>query len=497
MNLCNGKNMSKDLLTNGNGISTQYINGQWRIDANTGAVIIEDIVLPSGETVVYEGSTVQDVLNNLYKEVLPKIPLIDNATMFKTIDGVDPEFTDVTDLNPGGVYVRFTFKNVEDPLYVSCWLLQSEIERLDSLVENGISREEFFELQMLVEEKAPAEQLRLLQEEVANKVDSSQLSTIQAQIDTKANADKVASLESLIANKADKLNITGLQQQLDQLTTKIDQLADSNLVQDIKSDIQEIEATIATLASQEAVITLQSQVEDKATKDEVKALADKFDSMEVVSLDELTKQVSTLDKKTNNLSINVDGLDTKVKKKADLTYVEQIDNDLKKKLTAIEKDIANKASSDKLDETINDVNATVVSMNNSIKTLENSIKSTYSTTEYVNDKFNSVLHRVNENYTTYKNEVATINKRLINLEKSDVEFKSSIREIKKSAERQWIEIMTPEQYRRLPSSSIEANKIYMCIKYNKPYAMYVGSVLIAQRDSKSSNGFAYTFPLTF
>ena len=73
MNICSGKNMEKDLLINGTGINTQYINGQWRIDANTGAVIIEDIVLPSGETVVYEGSTVQDVLNNLYKFYYSKI----------------------------------------------------------------------------------------------------------------------------------------------------------------------------------------------------------------------------------------------------------------------------------------------------------------------------------------------------------------------------------------------------------------------------------------
>ena len=86
---------------------------------------------------------------------------------------------------------------------------------------------------------------------------------------------------------------------------------------------------------------------------------------------------------------------------------------------------------------------------------------------------------------------------LTKLEKADVDFKTSIRDIKKSAERQWIEVLTPEQYKRLPSSAIEPNKIYMCIKYNKPYAMYVGSVLIAQRDSKSSTGFAYTFPLTF
>ena len=489
--------MAKDLLINGTGINTQYINGQWKIDSNTGAVIIEDIVLPSGETVVYEGSTVQEVLNDLYKEVLPKIPLIDNATMFKTPDGIDPEFTDVTDLNPGGVYIRFTFKNVDDPLYVSCWLLQSEIDRLNALIESGVTRDEFFELQMLVEEKAAAEQLRLLQEAVENKVDKNQLTVIQSQIDTKANSDKVASLESLVAKKADKLNVETLQAQIAELSAKVDNLTDNDIVQGIKDNIKSIEDAIATLASQEGLDTLQNQVDEKASKDELKELADKFDSIEVVNIDELSKQVTILDKKTNNISINVNSLDTSIKKKADLTYVEQIDNDLKKKLTAIEKDIANKASGEQLEDTINDVNSTLVAINSTVKALENNIKAKYATVEYVDSMTNSVMHLVNNNFTTYKNEVSNINKRLASLEKSDVEFKSSIREIKKSAERQWIEVMTPEQYRRLPSSAIEPNKIYMCIKYNKPYAMYVGSVLIAQRDSKSSTGFAYTFPLSF
>ncbi len=489
--------MAKDLLINGTGINTQYINGQWKIDSNTGAVIIEDIVLPSGETVVYEGSTVQEVLNDLYKEVLPKIPLIDNATMFKTPDGIDPEFTDVTDLNPGGVYIRFTFKNVDDPLYVSCWLLQSEIDRLNALIESGVTRDEFFELQMLVEEKAAAEQLRLLQEAVENKVDKDQLTVIQSQIDIKANSDKVASLESLVAKKADKLNVETLQAQIAELSAKVNNLADNDIVRGIKDNIKSIEDAIATLASKEGLDILQTQVDEKASKDELKELADKFDSIEVVNIDELSKQVTILDKKTNNISINVNSLDTSIKKKADLTYVEQIDNDLKKKLTAIEKDIANKASGEQLEDTINDVNSTLVAINSTVKALENNIKAKYATVEYVDSMTNSVMHLVNNNFTTYKNEVSNINKRLASLEKSDTEFKSSIREIKKSAERQWIEVLTPEQYRRLPSSAIEPNKIYMCIKYNKPYAMYVGSVLIAQRDSKSSTGFAYTFPLSF
>ena len=37
----------------------------------------------------------------------------------------------------------------------------------------------------------------------------------------------------------------------------------------------------------------------------------------------------------------------------------------------------------------------------------------------------------------------------------------------------------------------------MCIKYGKPYALYIGTILIAERNVEESTGFAYTFPLTF
>ena len=65
------------------------------------------------------------------------------------------------------------------------------------------------------------------------------------------------------------------------------------------------------------------------------------------------------------------------------------------------------------------------------------------------------------------------------------------------ANKDWIQVLTPEQYKRLPTSRIDPAKLYMCIKYGKPYALYIGTVLIAERNVEESTGFAYTFPLTF
>lgn len=72
-----------------------------------------------------------------------------------------------------------------------------------------------------------------------------------------------------------------------------------------------------------------------------------------------------------------------------------------------------------------------------------------------------------------------------------------IRDIQKTLEKKWITVLSPEEYRRIPSSNIKQDQLYMCIKYGKPYALYIGSVLIAQRNSTKESGFIYTFPLSF
>lgn len=489
--------MSSNLLIKGKGTDVQYINGQWRIDANTGAVIIDDIVLPSGEIAISKDSTIQEVLSDLYQEVLPKIPLIDNATMFKTSDGMDPEFNEVTDLRPGGIYIRFTFKNIDEPLYVSCWLLQSEIERLDALVENGIKKEEFAELYELVNEKATYEQLKLLQKSVESKVDNSQLSIIQSQIDTKANADKVATLESSISNKADKLSVESLKDQLEELSDKINNLSDSEVIEEIGNDINDIIERLDNVSTKDELATVQEQLDEKATKDELKELSDKLGSYEVVNIDEISKQVNNLEKKTTNLGVNVESIDKSIKKKADHTYVEQIDNDLKRKITSLENSIANKASGERLEAVVNDVNATLVTINNTVTDFKNNINSNFSTTKYVNDRDNAILHKINENYTIYKNDVAILQRNISAIEKDITSIEEDVKNIKKSATKEWIQILTPEQYQRIPAARIDPAKLYMCIKFNKPYALYIGSVLIAERNTLQATGFAYSFPLTF
>ena len=39
--------------------------------------------------------------------------------------------------------------------------------------------------------------------------------------------------------------------------------------------------------------------------------------------------------------------------------------------------------------------------------------------------------------------------------------------------------------------------IYLIVDFNKPKAIYIGDILVAQAEQKGSVGFAYTFPIVF
>jgi hypothetical protein len=53
----------ENLITNGTGINAIYKNNTWVLDANSGAVIIEDIIPHVGDAMA-KGETIQNVLNN-------------------------------------------------------------------------------------------------------------------------------------------------------------------------------------------------------------------------------------------------------------------------------------------------------------------------------------------------------------------------------------------------------------------------------------------------
>lgn len=60
-----------------------------------------------------------------------------------------------------------------------------------------------------------------------------------------------------------------------------------------------------------------------------------------------------------------------------------------------------------------------------------------------------------------------------------------------------VEIVTEERYEELKESSqLIANVIYLVMGANDPIALYIGTILIAQRE-EGQKGFTYNFPIIF
>lgn len=490
----------ENLIINGKGTTVTNNDGSWKIDANSGAVIIEDIIPHIGNSIA-KGETIQAVFNQLFSNILPRIPMIDYATMFKTDEnGLDAEYPDVTDLNKNSIYIRITFVNSDTPLYISCWLLQSDIESLKELVNSKASKTEYDLLREEIESKVSAMQIEYLQEQINLKADKTALDRLQLVVDKKANNDYVANLESTIYNKADKTSLNNIEDRINALNKSLTNYVTVESLKDITGDVTDINTKLSKKADKTALDELSETVQLKADVSQIDEINKKFESIDSVDIEGVDTKLSSLTLSVDKLSKKMDINSSDLKKKADLSYVERIDTDLKRATTKLDIIVETKADKTELLTKANksDLEAlsnTNIIINNNISQLRKSIDTKASKSD-LEARVSELQHAISDLYTIEKNDIRLVNSKIINLERNITRMDESITTISK-ANKDWIQVLTPEQYKRLPTSRIDPAKLYMCIKYGKPYALYIGTVLIAERNVEESTGFAYTFPLTF
>lgn len=490
----------ENLIINGKGTTVTNNDGSWKIDANSGAVIIEDIIPHIGNSIA-KGETIQAVFNQLFSNILPRIPMIDYATMFKTDEnGLDAEYPDVTDLNRNSIYIRITFVNSDTPLYISCWLLQSDIESLKELVNSKASKTEYDLLREEIESKVSAMQIEYLQEQINLKADKTALDRLQLVVDKKANNDYVANLESTIYNKADKTSLNNIEDRINALNKSLTNYVTVESLKDITGDVTDINTKLSKKADKTALDELSETVQLKADVSQIDEINKKFESIDSVDIEGVDTKLSSLTLSVDKLNKKMDINSSDLKKKADLSYVERIDTDLKRATTKLDIIVETKADKTELLTKANksDLEAlsnTNIIINNNISQLRKSIDTKASKSD-LEAKVSELQHAISDLYTIEKNDIRLVNSKIINLERNITRMDESITAISK-ANKDWIQVLTPEQYKRLPTSRIDPAKLYMCIKYGKPYALYIGTVLIAERNVEESTGFAYTFPLTF
>lgn len=493
----------ENLITNGTGINAIYKNNTWVLDANSGAVIIEDIIPHVGDAMA-KGETIQNVLNNLFENILPQIPIINHASMFKTNDdGMDSEYPDVSGLNKNSIYIRITFLNSTSPLYISCWLLQSDIEALKTIINSKASKSEYDSLLEEIEGKASMIQIEYLQEQINAKADKKQLDKLQAIVDKKANNDYVASLESTIFTKADKSTVEGLATSIANIESELTQFSTTNDLEQTNRAISEINEELSHKLDENDLANISDSLDNKADKSELSDLSKKVERIQNNDFN-----LGTINTKLNSLSLSVSKVDEKtfnnstaIKKKADLSYVERIDTDLKAATTKLDIIVETKADKSDLSKKANKVDVdALINTNTFIKESVNQIRlelAKKADQTDVDEKYNEVKHLISDQQVVHRNDINQITNNLAKVGANIGKIETKLSEVDELASKSWIEIMSPEQYKRIHPSRIDPAKLYMCIKYNKPYALYIGSILIAERNSIESTGFTYTFPLTF
>lgn len=489
------------LIKNGKGIISTYKDDSWIIDANSGAIIIEDIIPHIGDSIA-KGETIQTVLNNLFNDILPRIPIINYATMFKTDEhGIDLEHPEVTGLNGDAIYIRITFLNSETPLYISCWLLQSDIESLKTLINTKASKSEYEILRGEIEDKASLIQLNYLQEQINSKVDKSQVDKLQNIVDKKANIDQVAKLESIIFNKADKTQLVEISDTIDSIQSSLDSFIGSGDIGNFDQVIQELKTDISDKVSREDIQIIIPSIEEKADKSQLEEISKRIESIEEVNLDNLLVKLDSMALSISKLDKMINSVKTNIQRKADTSYVERIDTDLKRATTKLDTIVESKA--DKIDliskANKSDVDAlynTNVVLTNHINQVKKDVTTKASQSD-LDSKYDELIHAISDQHTVHRNDIRQINNNITSVEKDIDKIEESINNLSTFATHEWIQILTPEQYERIHPSRIDPAKLYMCVKYNKPYALYIGSILIAERNVDTSTGFVYTFPITF
>ena len=214
------------------------------------------------------------------------------------------------------------------------------------------------------------------------------------------------------------------------------------------------------------------------------------------TLDKLTKKVTDLNTTINttlaDVNVNYQELVNNLGNKADKASTEAPSSTLNTT-------IAQKA--DKL-ETLNTLNSLDARLTNVEASSGGDISDVRAEMEELVCDVNNSIAEVNAAVSSTSKQISTQSSQIAKLQQADVKFEEQLRN-------EWVRVMTPEEYKRLAPIgdtfsdgtlnpyAKKSNVIYMLVRYNKPISVYIGDVLIAQAESKGSQGFAYNFPIIF
>lgn len=474
-----------------------------------------DNLLPNGMYIRLEGSDGSVVYISAY-EIDKAIGIIGDMSMGKAnssdLDSIRLELTN----KASSIDVELLRSELESKANISL------LDKYDDTINSKADKSVIDEIILVLKEKADKKIVTTLREDISKKADIETLNDLSYLIQEKASTNTVTSLQNDVKNLqsalnslTDKNSIIAINNQIEYLNNEIKKKLTSNDLTSINTSInnlynvnetfrEKINTIETNLNKKASIIYVQGQVnelnhaitglaksmEDKANKSIVDLKANKAD------VDKLVKSVTTL---STNVKNALDDFNT---------TTDSLKSEMDAKISDIE---LSRVETDINDLAINKANK--VDVDNSINKLSQKLNALEVNNSEVHtniyQKIDDLDCNINNELLDIRYDISTCNKNIDNqstqiskLQESDVKINEKLRN-------EWVRVMTPEEYKRLAPVgdkysdgtlnpyAKQANTIYMLVKYNKPVAVYIGEILIAQAEQKGSVGFAYTFPIVF
>ena len=480
--------------------------------------------------------------------------IIDNITSGIVIrtdsNGKDVDYPNITGLLENSLYIRLVSSD-NKVLHISAFEIDKALSIISGMSNNKVDKTELDALIEQLNGKASSVQLSMLEDFISNKADKSDVDEISDIIVDKADKSTVDTLINTVDGKADKSTV-------DTLINTVDDKADKNELVKLKQDLATLENTLNSLSDNATISAITAQInylnneiQKRLTIDDLNRvntntsnLSNKLDS-NIEKIENINKElinkasISFVQKEVNELHNALTAFTSQVKNKADKVelsskasqsdvnlLVQRISNinsltteelsKLNKCCDEIQNDIDKKVSKSLFDSTTNELSEEInkkankeeVSKNieeltkqiNSID-IDTPIQSIEDSIHNIETSFNNTISTVRSLVNTHDRQIQQQNTQISKLQEKD-------NKLELAANNEWVRVMTPEEYNRLANNpnyadgsknpyAKQPNTIYMLVRYNKPIAVYIGTVLIAEAKQDGSVGFAYEFPIIF
>ena len=425
---------------------------------------------------------------------------------------------------------------------------------LDALIEQLNGKASSVQLSMLedfISNKADKSYVDEINDIIVDKADKSTVNTLINTVDNKADKSTVDTLINTVYDKADKSTV-------DTLINTVDDKADKNELVKLKQDLTTLENTLNSLSDNATISTITAQInylnneiQKRLTIDDLNRvntntsnLSNKLDN-NIEKIENINKElinkasISFVQKEVNELHNALTAFTSQVKNKADKVelsskasqsdvnlLVQRINNinsltteelsKLNKCCDEIQNDIDKKISKSLFDSTTNELSEEINKKANKEEVRKNieeltkqinsididtPIQSIEESIHNIETSFNNTISTVRSLVNTHDRQIQQQNTQISKLQEKD-------NKLELAANNEWVRVMTPEEYNRLSNNpnyadgsknpyAKQPNTIYMLVRYNKPIAVYIGTVLIAEAKQDGSVGFAYEFPIIF